>query len=740
VTTEGFGFSRDQLLGGMPARRASALLFAIESRTALLVARERRAMATFETERTEVEKEGAFMAALAEGRTLPLKPTIQDLNRHAADWADLLPPDADGRAAILKKIADKYGLPSLATGVRRALGAADPAVAAAFLRQANATVESFAAAPLRAGERWRWFRSRAAARLENLPPFWLAFALTLTETVGGGILALPIALAGFGVGAAVAVLVVFGLVNVLTVAALVEGITRNGNMRYGSSYFGRLVGDYLGRAGNAVLTPSLFLLNAAGFVVALVGFGATLAGATGVPIGIWAAVLFAVNVIFLWRGSLTATVASALLIGVVNIALIVAISALALASAAGGSAGNHAGGVAPAAEGVSMFGLVFGVVLMAYFGHTSAGSAAKVVLTRDASGRAFLWGSAAAMVSSMALYVLMVVAVALALGDGALVGYPGTAITPLAAKVGPIINVLGTAFVVLAVGFGSIYLSLSLFNQMAELLPGPAAPAGASASIRSRLPGFVLRAGPLAIVFVGVEALMLFGSISFTEPASIVGTLTLPLLGGVFPMLMLVAARRKGDRLPGRVIGFLGNPVVVAITIGVFFLAEASYGLFIWTGIVERVLALLVAAAVPLVWLITWRRGSFRTRTVIELRREPGPPERGFLTVTANGRPLTTELSLAEGPETRQVNAASAGIADPGHLRWASAELPAATTTELKVWAHSITHDGDSHALAVRVSASGGPGVLDAVLPLGDGQLIVVNPGGIVRLEMAGDR
>jgi len=57
VTASGFGFSRDELLGGMPARRASTLLFAIESRTALLVARERRAMATFETDRTEAEQE-----------------------------------------------------------------------------------------------------------------------------------------------------------------------------------------------------------------------------------------------------------------------------------------------------------------------------------------------------------------------------------------------------------------------------------------------------------------------------------------------------------------------------------------------------------------------------------------------------------------------------------------------------------------------------------------------------------
>jgi amino acid permease len=737
VTVGGFGFSRDELLGGLPARRASTLLFALESRAALVVARERRAMATFETERTEVEREGAFIAALAQGRTPPLRLTIQDLDRHAEDWADLLPPDAEGRAAILKLIADKYGLPSQASGVRRVLGAGDQAVAAAFQRQANATIESLAAIPLPTREQWRWFRSRAAARIEDLPPFWLAFALTLTETVGGGILALPIAFAGLGVWPATALLVVFGLVNVLTVSALVEGITRNGNMRYGSSYFGRLVGDYLGRPGNAILTPALFLLNATGFVVALVGFGSTLAGATGLPIGGWAALLFAVNLVFLWRGSFNATVASALMIGVANIALIMTISILALAAARPASGALPGAPIDHQALGVSNIELVFGVALMAYFGHTSAGNAAKVVLARDSTGRALLWGNVAAMFGAMALYILAVVAIGLALGGGELVGYTGTAITPLAAKVGPIVNVLGSAYVVLAVGLGSIYLSLSLFNQMAELVPSMSVRAAAGASARSRIPGFVVRAGPVALVFAAVEALIALGSISFTGPLSLVGTLTLPLLGGIFPMLMLVAARNKGDRVPGRVVRFLGNPIVVAATIGVFFLAEISYGLFIWTGPVERAMALLVAASVPLVWLVTWRRGSFRSRTVIELRREPGRPERGTLTVTARGRPLTTELSFSDGGETRLVTASSVTIPDPGRLRWASVALPAPGTEELKLWTHVVSHDGDSRGMSVHASAASGSGRLDVAMPPGDGQVIVDYPGGTIRLDMS---
>jgi hypothetical protein len=49
---------------------------------------------------------------------------------------------------------------------------------------------------LRGQINWRW--TCLAQWLEELPPFWAAYAMTLTETVGASILALPIALAGIG--------------------------------------------------------------------------------------------------------------------------------------------------------------------------------------------------------------------------------------------------------------------------------------------------------------------------------------------------------------------------------------------------------------------------------------------------------------------------------------------------------------------------------------------------------------
>jgi hypothetical protein len=95
--------SREELLGGglAPGRRASILLFAIESRTAHLVAQSQRATALYLTPKAVEEREREFLEALASGRELPLQPTIQDLERYAPDWTSLVSEaDASLRAAL----------------------------------------------------------------------------------------------------------------------------------------------------------------------------------------------------------------------------------------------------------------------------------------------------------------------------------------------------------------------------------------------------------------------------------------------------------------------------------------------------------------------------------------------------------------------------------------------------------------------------------------------------------------
>src|SRR5262249_35200765 len=74
----------------------------------------------------------------------------------------------------------------------------------------------------RASERLRWLLVGVGQWLDRLPPFWFAFAFTLTETVGMSILALPIALARVGPLPGIAILALMGAINLLTVLSQAE--------------------------------------------------------------------------------------------------------------------------------------------------------------------------------------------------------------------------------------------------------------------------------------------------------------------------------------------------------------------------------------------------------------------------------------------------------------------------------------------------------------------------------------
>src|SRR5215470_16103202 len=205
-------FSRDELLEGLPARRASTLLFAIESRAAHLSAQAHQATAWYLTEKTAAEREHAFLEALAQGRDLPVQPSIQNLERYAPQWADLAPAEPGVRAAIGQLLGQKYtfayqDVPAL----RQALGLNEPAVQQAYQRLYGQPLDAIFAPTIAWRERLRWARARLGGWFESLPPFWTVFALTLTETVGATVLALPIALAGVGPLAGVALLLILGL-------------------------------------------------------------------------------------------------------------------------------------------------------------------------------------------------------------------------------------------------------------------------------------------------------------------------------------------------------------------------------------------------------------------------------------------------------------------------------------------------------------------------------------------------
>lgn len=726
-------FRRDEVLGGLPARRASTLLFAIERRTAALVRRSRQSLSAYQSPRTEAERDAAFIAALASGRDERVRPRIQDLERHAPRWANLVPPDPALRASLARLVGQAYPLTYRETPrLRAALGLDETAVATAYERLHGQPLAAIWRPGLDLRERAAWLRSRLAERLETLPPFWMAFALTFTETVGAGILALPVALAGLGVGPALVLLVILGLINLLTVGALAEAIVRNGSMRYGTAYFGRLVGDLLGRPASLALQVALLGLGVVALFGLFVAFASVLEGATGLPAAVWALGLLAVDLIIVRRGRLEATVASAMVIGIVNVLLITLIALLSVPHI---ESANLARASVPLLDGRPLEGgvlsLVFGVILVAYFGHTSAANAAKLVLEADPTGRSLVLGNIAAFVAVIGLYALTVTAVIGAVGPDPLVGFPGTAITPLAEVVGPVVNVLGSLFAVLAVGMGSVYFCLGLYNQVIELLPPPVAQSRPGAAReggwRARLASdrrlrLALGVAPTIMVVLGVEVLLAVGAASFAAPLALIGVLTLPLLAGVFPMLMLLAARRRGEYVPGITLRLAGHPVVAFAVTGLFLAAVLVHALFIWESPLERAAAFAVGLAMLLVVLRVLRTGALRPRTVIELRREGRDGRSQHHGLVSAGKPLDAAV-----------------VAEPGSL---VATLPAYAERELLVWAHRVTPEGASVGLAgearveVTPPAAGPSDGWSFNASLGEGRVSVTLPPGLATLQL----
>ena len=368
--------SRAELLGGLSGRRVSSALYVLESRTAYLALKARNATAPALSQGHLEEQERAFLSALAAGRDLPA-PTIQELEQFAPQWAYLVPPDAVARAELAHRLGDKYRFRESDVGrMRTALGLDDPAVQQAYRERHRGELSGVYDTDLTWVEKLRWTRARLNRRLEELPPFWTTYGLTLTETVGAGMLALPIAVAGVGPLPGVVIIVVLGLLNVLTVAAVAETFARTGSVRWGGAFFGRVVRGYLGRTGGVTFGVGMTIYTAPVLLACYVGFGVTVAQTTHTSAPLWAAALFA-----------------ALFVGFCNILASVILVILALTVL---EADNVRYTAIPGSSSFdpSVVGVAFGVVLLCFYGHTSVGNAAQVVLKRDPGGRSLMRGGA----------------------------------------------------------------------------------------------------------------------------------------------------------------------------------------------------------------------------------------------------------------------------------------------------------------------------------------------------------
>jgi predicted transcriptional regulator len=145
---------------------------------------------------------------------------------------------------------------------------------------------------------------------------------------------------------------------------------------------------------------------------------------------------------------------------------------------------------------------------------------------------------------------------------------------------------------------------------------------------------FWLGLSPLLLIFLVCEWLLVQKLESFAQMLDFLGIVALPVEIGVFPALLLYASRRKGEYVPGFILQFLAQPVIVGtiylVSVGILFL----HGLFIWQDTLQRAIAILVGVVVLGVTYLMVRQGAFACRLVIEVRQGPAEDRSGTFTVT----------------------------------------------------------------------------------------------------------
>ena len=373
-----------------------------------------------------------------------------------------------------------------------------------------------------------------------------------------------------------------------------------------------------------------------------------------------------------------------------------------------------------------MLELIFGVALGAYFGHTSAGHAAKVVLNRDPGGRQFLAGNVAAMLSAMVIYVLFVLGVTGAVGADALAGFDGTALTPLGERVGPVIDVMGTIYVVLTMGLIDVHRPGPVQPDQRPPGTAPAGPAGvfgepAGSPSLLRAPRPRSRSSCSWRSFSRSARSPSRRSRARWRRSRFRSWWRLP----DAPARRGAAAWRTGP-WPGP-----GGPWpsrrrrIVAV---VFLLGVAVFGLWIWTDPLERFAAIAVTVAIVVLAAVSVRRGAFRPRTVVEYRVEATPPAVGVVSVVSGGRAIAAQVRVHDSSGDRRAPSGSL-LDEPQRVVRLVVDLPSDVAPELLLWVHTVTSDGSSTSTggAVDVAIGDAPpsrvaGTLDHLqVPSSDG-------------------
>jgi len=513
--------TREEVLGGLPARRARTLLFMIEQQAGRFAAdREVGTMALL-GERAAENRELDWVEAFALGREPPARPSIRQIEASAGLWSSLVPESPRVRAAVAILLGERHPLVrGRVPGIRAALGLDSEPVARAFADQAGRPIASLWQRPGPI-ERARWVAAAPGRWLERASAFWAATALTFLLSMGQTVVIIPLAVATVGPVAGAASIAVIGLLALSATAAIAEAATRNGEIRYRGAFFGRLVTSVLGAGAGAVPV----LLGIVGVVLptlsAFVGLALLLELAVPLPAPAWAVLLGALAIAIPLRGRRTASFGGLMAFGLVSVALLAALSALALGEAAleGELAAPSLG--PPGDIGLDLaLGVIIGVLIGSYADPVYTVQIGRIVLPRDPDGDGYVRGSIAGMAAFVLLTVAFSAAVLVSVPASELAAEDGSALNTLSGRFGAAVAALG---VLVGIGLFGIRLygnAIALFDFVGERLPGRPARrlvlrAGTGRVLLTRPDA---RDEPLALAYRGLDGDRPVLAVTRTEP------------------------------------------------------------------------------------------------------------------------------------------------------------------------------------------------------------------------------
>jgi hypothetical protein len=199
------------------------------------------------------------------------------------------------------------------------------------------------------------------------------------------------------------------------------------------------------------------------------------------------------------------------------------------------------------------------------------------------------------------------------------------------------------------------------------------------------------------------------------------------LLTGIFPVLLLVSSRRKGERSPACVYSFLSHPLVLVVVYLFFLSSVLLHGLVIWDDPWERAGAVIVSVMILATTVAMKRRGAFTRRATIEVRTD-ADGGRTLFEISVGGRALGSLVHLDYRDDSKTLRAAAGEIPRFGSLNRAVFKLnegaASAPAEEVKVWVHQSTGEAESlsiHAL-LRIRRTGK--VVERDLELSGGQAV----------------